>query len=165
MITNRVLHSLVKNTSFIILTTAVAFALTFNGCGRKNSRKIEAPPSLMPPQPPEAPSMIGADTIWNFAGNIPTLPGNEEALFDYIGRNLIYPVSAKDSGIQGRVVVKFIVNKKGDVINHEVIKSVHPDLDAEALRVVKTITHFEPGYSDSKAVTVWYEVPISFVLK
>ncbi len=155
---------MLRNKSFIILAAIVAISLLSESCGKTGTRKIEAPPSLIP-QPPEAPSMIGADTIWNFAGNIPILPGNEEALFDYIKRNLRYPESAKNNGIQGRVVVKFVVTKKGDVIDHEVTESVHPDLDAEALRVIKTITRFEPGYSDGKAVTVWYEVPISFTLK
>jgi TonB family protein len=147
----------------------MVFGLTITcttACGRKSERNIinNTPPSL-PPVPPKVPSMIGGDTIWNFAGQMPKLPGNEEALYDYIGRNLRYPDSAKVNGIQGKVVVRFYVTSKGNVTGHEVINSINPDLDAEALRVIKTITRFEPGYMDGKPKTVSYEVPISFVLK
>ena len=136
-------------------------------CGRNSEKRLinTAPPSLLAPAPLKAPSMVGSDTIWNYAGQMPVLPGNKEALFDYIGRNLRYPDSAKVNGIQGKVVVKFCVTRKGDVTNHEVIISTNPYLDAEALRVIKTITKFEPGYIDGKTVSVWYEVPVSFILK
>jgi TonB family protein len=152
-------------TLLLLLVPAFIILLSTSACGRKNSKISDAPPSLLPPEPPKPPSMIGSDTIWNFSGQLPKLPGNEEALFDYIGRNLRYPDSAMKDGIQGRVVVKFCVTRKGEVTDHEITKSVSPDLDAEALRVIKTITTFEPGYKDGKAITVWYEVPISFVLK
>lgn len=163
----------VKRTSFSSIVTSISFMLVLifiiiiniSACGRKSNKQADAPPSLMPPEPPKAPSMIDGDTIWNFAGKLPLLPGNEEALFGYIGRNLRYPDSAKANGIQGKVIVKFCVTRNGNVINHEVIKSVSPDLDAEALRVIKTITTFEPGYQDGKSVAVWYEVPISFALR
>jgi TonB family protein len=142
-------------------------AFTIISCGRNSSKKMidEALPSLQPPEPPKPPSMTGSDTIWNFAGKIPILPGNKEALFDYIGRQLKYPESAKIKGIQGKVVVKFCVTSSGKVTDHEVIVSVDPDLDTEALRVIRTITVFEPGYHDGKPVAVWYEVPVSFRLQ
>jgi TonB family protein len=151
---------------FVILT-AFWIVVIICSCGRTNSKNIinDTPPTLQPPAPPKPPSMVGGDTIWNFAGQLPKLPGNEEALFDYISRNLRYPEAAKKDGIQGKVIVKFCVTRKGEVINHEVIKSVSPDLDAEALRVIKTITTFEPNYKDGKTLSVWYEVPITFVLK
>lgn len=135
-------------------------------CGRKSEKNMmnNTPPD-MAPAPPKPPSMTGGDTIWNFSDKIPVLPGNEEALFTYIGRNLRYPDSAKLKGIQGKVVVRFYVTNEGNVTGHEVISSVNPELDAEAMRVIKTLTRFEPGYRDGKAVTVFYEVPISFVLK
>lgn len=166
MLRTRIRNLILFKTTFLLLAlTVIASAVLLDGCGKAKNRKIKGPSTLMPPQPPKAPSMVGADTIWNFSGNLPKISGNEEALFEYISRNLVYPPAAKENGIQGRVVVKFVVTKKGEVTNHEVIQSVHPELDAEALRIIKTITRFEPGYSDGKAITVWYEVPISFVLK
>jgi TonB family protein len=137
-----------------------------SSCGRNSEKNmVNKAPLDMVPAPPKPPSMIGGDTIWNFSDKMPVLPGNEEALFNYIGRNLHYPDSAKAKGIQGKVVVRFSVTDKGNVTGHEVIQSVTPELDAEAMRVIKTLTRFEPGYIDGKTVSVYYEVPISFVLK
>jgi TonB family protein len=151
----------------LLLIVSFIIAIFLISCGRKNSNKMsyDVLPSIFPPEPPKPPSMTGSDTIWNFAGKTPILPGNKEALFDYIGRHLKYPESAKIKGIQGRVVVKFCVTRSGKVTDHEVIISVSPDLDTEALRVIKTITVFEPGYLDGKPVAVWYEVPVSFRLQ
>ncbi|MBI5010899.1 MAG: energy transducer TonB [Bacteroidia bacterium] len=151
--------------ALMIVFSVIILSVT-GSCGRNNSKKATADvlPTLEPPSPPK-PSMTGSDTIWNYAGKMPVLPGNEEALFTYIGRNLHYPDNARKNNIQGKVVVKFCVTSKGDVKDHQVIKSIDPDLDAEALRVIKTIMRFEPGFHEGKPVSVWYEVPISFVLQ
>lgn len=148
------------------LNILLILSIFCTSCGRKSEKEmVNNTPPDMAPAPPKPPSMSGGDTIWNFSDKIPVLPGNEEALFDYIGRNLHYPDSAKLNGIQGKVVVRFYVTNEGNVTGHEVIRTVNPELDAEAMRVIKTITRFEPGYRDGKAVTVFYEVPISFVLR
>jgi protein TonB len=149
----------------VLIVLSVIFIFASGSCGRNNNKTVTAdPPTLEPPQPPK-PSMTGSDTIWNFAGKMPVLPGNEEALFTYIGKNLRYPETAKINSVQGKVIVKFCVTRKGDVKDHQVIQSISPDLDAEALRVIKTIIRFEPGYQNGKPVSVWYEVPISFKLQ
>ena len=162
-ISSIIFASHVLSKSMVILSIVL---IIISSCGRNRETRIVniAPPTL-PPAPPNPPSMVGSDTIWNFEGQQPVLPGGKEALFKYIARNMQYPDSAKANGIQGKVIVKFCVSKRGNVSNYEITKSVNPDLDAEALRVVKTVTKFEPGYQDGKPVAVWYEVPISFVLK
>jgi len=151
--------------ALMIVFSVIIISVTLS-CGRNNNKRVasDVPPTLEPPSPPK-PSMTGSDTIWNYAGKMPVLPGNEEALFTYIGRNLRYPENAKKNNIQGKVVVKFCVTSKGDVTDHQVIESINPDLDEEALRVIKTIIRFEPGFHDGKPVSVWYEVPISFKLQ
>ncbi len=151
--------------ALMIVLSVISLSIT-GSCGRNNNKMTtsDIPPTLEPPSPPK-PSMTGSDTIWNYAGKMPVLPGNEEALFTYIGRNLHYPEAAKINGIQGKVVVKFCVTSKGDVKDHQVIESIDPNLDAEALRVIKTILRFEPGFHNGKPVSVWYEVPISFKLQ
>lgn len=156
--------SFVTRISYLLIIFFIAITCNLS-CGRKKEKNMAENPPSYPPAPPKPPSMVGSDTIWNFSDQTPILPGNKEALFAYIGRNLQYPDSAKRNGVQGKVIVKFCVTSKGNVTGHEVTKSLSPDLDAEALRVIKTITRFEPGYNDGKAVTVYFEVPISFVLK
>jgi protein TonB len=83
----------------------------------------------------------------------------------YIARNIDYPEAAIDEDIQGKVFVRFIVNDKGMIENESIIRSIHPLLDKEALRVVKSFPKWKPGMQNGKAVKVWYTVPIVFRIK
>jgi len=149
----------------VLITVIIIIVSTSCWQNKRSGAEISELPSLQPPDPPKAPTMVGADTIWDFSGQLPVLPGNEEALFAYIGKTLVYPESAAKEGIQGSIIVKFCVTGKGDVTSHEVVGSVDPRLDAEAMRVIKTITRFEPAYQNGVPVPVWYKVPITFKLQ
>jgi protein TonB len=92
-------------------------------------------------------------------------PGGEEALYKFLGDNIRYPVNAQENGIQGRVVVQFVVTKTGEVGEVKVIRSKDPDLDKEAIRVVKTLPNFIPGKQNGHPVNVWYTLPITFKLQ
>ena len=96
---------------------------------------------------------------------MPMFPGGDAAIQKYIGDNVVYPEVAKENNIQGRVIVKFCVTSKGGVDKVEILKSVDPELDKEAIRVVKTLPAFKPGKQGGKPVPVWYMVPINFTLK
>ena len=93
----------------------------------------------------------------------PSFPGGTNALNTFIASNLKYPVWAQEKGIQGRVVVKFIVEKDGSISNVEVDRSV-PGLDNEAMRVVKAMPKWIPGQINGKAVKVKWSIPITFRL-
>lgn len=95
----------------------------------------------------------------------PEYPGGESALLSEIGRNMKYPITAVEKKMEGRVVCKFIIEADGSVSNPEVIRSVDPDLDKEALRVIKTLKKFTPGKQRGEAVAVSYVVPIMFRLQ
>jgi len=95
---------------------------------------------------------------------IPLYPGGEVALLKFIAENTQYPEAAKADSIQGKVIVRFIVNTEGNTERITVGKGVHPLLDAEAVRVVKLISGFKPGMHGGKAVNVWYMVPVNFIL-
>ena len=95
----------------------------------------------------------------------PSFPGGTNALNTFIGSNLKYPVFAQEKGIQGRVVVKFIVEKDGSISNVEVNQSVDPDLDNEAMRVVKAMPKWIPGQINGKAVKVECSHPFVFQLQ
>ncbi len=92
----------------------------------------------------------------------PIFPGGESALFKYIARNTRYPETCKEKGIGGRVFVQFIINKTGKVSNVEVLRSVHPELDQEAMRVISSLPDWTPGKHQGKNVSVQYTIPISF---
>jgi periplasmic protein TonB len=96
---------------------------------------------------------------------MPMFPGGEAALLAYIGEHTQYPEVAKENNIQGKVIVRFCVTSKGGVDKVEILKSVDPELDKEAIRVVKTLPSFKPGKQGGKPVPVWYMVPINFTLK
>ena len=152
----------------MVLTVSAVLMATLPSCSR--SRKgvtgtlgLEPPP--LPPPPPKVPSMAGSDTTWDMIDQLPMFPGGEELLAKHIARNIKYPETAKEKGIQGKVVVKFRITSRGNVNGYEITKSVSPELDAEALRVIKTITRFEPVIVDGKPVSAWYYLPITFTLK
>lgn len=94
---------------------------------------------------------------------IPQYPGGEMAMMEYLMKNLVYPEKAIDAGKQGRVEVTFIVDEKGNVTSPEVKKSVDESLDAEAIRVIKTMK-FIPGQSKGKPVACTFTLPVVFRL-
>jgi periplasmic protein TonB len=90
-----------------------------------------------------------------------------EASFDiptYLGENIRYPQLAKDMKIEGRVLVKFVVDKEGNITNPSVVKSPSPLLSEEAIRVIKTMPRWKPGIKDGQNVPVNFFIPISFKL-
>jgi periplasmic protein TonB len=99
------------------------------------------------------------------AEEMPQFPGGDSTLLAYIANNTIYPEEAKKNGIQGRVMVRFCVTEKGNVARVSVLKGTNPELDAESVRVVKTLPRFTPGRQDGKDVSVWYTLPITYALK
>ena len=96
---------------------------------------------------------------------MPEFPGGASALLDYLNKNVCYPKQAFDAGIEGRVIVTFVVGKDGSVRNAKVVKSVDPALDNEALRVINAMPKWTPGRQSGKEVAVKYTVPISFHLQ
>ncbi len=95
---------------------------------------------------------------------MPEFPGGEKALSDYLKKEIKYPQSAIKDKIQGLVIVSFIVETDGSVSSVNVLKGVSEELDNEAVRVVKAMPKWTPGYQKSKAVRVMLNLPIRFQL-
>lgn len=95
---------------------------------------------------------------------MPEYPGGNAALGQFIGANMKYPAEAQANNIEGVVYVKFIVNTDGSVSGVKVARGVHPDLDAEAVRVVKLLSGYKPGTQRGKPVRVQYTIPLRFKL-
>lgn len=96
---------------------------------------------------------------------MPVFPGGDVGLLKYIADSTHYPKEAKEKGIQGKVITRFMVRKDGSVSDVSVLKGASPLLDNEAIRVVKTLPKFTPGILKGKTVPVWFMVPITFTLK
>ena len=103
--------------------------------------------------------------VYKSVEQMPRFPGGEVALMRYLQENIKYPPEAAKNDIEGRVIVQFIIEKTGEVGEVKVVRPISEELDAEAVRVVKTLPKFEPGRQDGEAVSVWYTLPISFKLR
>jgi TonB family protein len=95
---------------------------------------------------------------------MPQFPDGPAALFEYLGKNIRYPKAAMEADMQGRVIVTFVVMKDGSIGETKVVKSVSPELDEEALRVVQSMPNWTPGMQKGQAVNVKYTIPITFRL-
>ena len=99
------------------------------------------------------------DKVFDVVENMPEFNGGMGALMQYLSDNIRYP---EEKDIQGRVIVRFVVGKDGSISNAQVVKSVHPSFDAEALRIINNMPKWIPGTQNGKPVNVKYVVPINF---
>lgn len=103
--------------------------------------------------------------IYKIVDQNPEFPGGMDSLFRFLAENIIYPEKAQLRGIQGRVVLMFIVNESGVISNIEVVNDVAGGCSEEAVRVVKKMPKWIPGKEDGKEVKVYYTLPIKFTLQ
>lgn len=93
---------------------------------------------------------------------MPSYPGGNSVLLKYIADHLVYPAIAVENNIEGKVTIQFCVTPKGGVDKVSILRGVDPELDAEAIRVVKSLPKFNPGKQGGVPVPVWFQVPITF---
>jgi len=105
------------------------------------------------------------DTIFSFVDQMPEFPGGDKAMMSFISRNVAYPEYERVNNIEGKVLLRFVVDTDGTVANAQVLKHVSPGIDSEAVRVVKMLPNFAPGKQDGKPVKVYYNLPVRFMLK
>ena len=103
--------------------------------------------------------------VFRSVEQMPQFPGGEAALMKYLQSHINYPPMAVENGVQGRVVVQFVVDKTGKVGEVVVVRNVDKDLDKEAVRVCKSLPKFTPGRQNGQAVSVWYTLPVTFKLQ
>lgn len=114
---------------------------------------------------PVTPEIPAEDKVFVVVEEKPEFPGGNPALFKFISENLIYPPDAQNNNIQGRVILKFVVNRNGSVDRIEIIRSIDSLLDNEAIRVVKTLPKFRPGKQGGVPVPVWFSLPVLFKIE
>lgn len=111
---------------------------------------------------------VKSDSVEVFSrlGHMPFFPdGGDMALMKYISENLQYPEEAFQNGKQGKVIVRFLISKTGEIGEVKVVRSIDPLLDAEAVRLIKSLPKFIPGTNHlGELVDMWYTLPISFRL-
>ena len=114
-------------------------------------------------QVPEEPAPQ-SKKVYESVEQMPEFPGGMEGLVRYLQENVHYPPEAAKKGIQGRVVLQFVIDETGQVEDIKVVRPVSEELDAEAVRVIKSMPKFEPGRQNGEAVSVWYTLPVAFKL-
>ena len=103
--------------------------------------------------------------IFQIVEEMPAFPGGEAKLMEYVGKNIKYPQIARETGIQGRVFIGFVVEPDGSVSNVKLLRGIGGGCDEEAMRVVKSMPKWKPGKQRGKAVRVSYQIPVFFKLQ
>lgn len=147
-----------------------AFALLVAGnisCSQGASEKQDAKEETVAPDSVVAvpTDSVAKDEVFMVAEQMPEFPGGMKELLKFLQDNLKYPESAMKNNVQGRVIVQFVVEKDGTPTEFNVVRAVNPDLDAEALRVLKTMPKWKPGMQRGEVVRVKYTVPVTFRLQ
>lgn len=133
--------------------------LVIVGMRPDNIAEVEASPQADEETKPQS------KKVYESVEQMPEFPGGIAAMMRYLSENIKYPPEAAKNNIEGRVVLQFVIDETGQVGDIQVARPVSEELDAEAVRVVKTLPKFEPGRQDGEAVSVWYTLPINFKLQ
>ena len=135
------------------------------GVKDRNVEAVRSEIAVAAPPPPPAPKPEVATKVFDVVEEMPSFPGGSAALMSYLSSNTKYPVVAQENGVQGRVIVSFVVERDGSISDVKVARSVDPSLDREAQRVVKSMPKWKPGKQNGSAVRVKYTVPVVFRLQ
>ena len=149
-----------------------AFALLVAGnisCSQDASQTEDAKEEVVAPVSPEAKEAPADSTakeeVFMVAEQMPEFPGGMKEMLKFLQENVKYPENAMKNNVQGRVIVQFVIEKDGTPTEFKVLRSVDPDLDAEALRVMKAMPKWKPGMQKGQVVRVKFTVPVSFKLR
>jgi len=141
-----------------VLNSGAAIGLADVPEGSTDSDATPADQPVEYVEPKQVPEIV------DIAEQMPEFPGGESALFEYLSKNVQYPSMDRENGIQGKVVIRFVVKESGEVSNVEVVRGVSPLSNNEALRVVRNMPKWIPGKQNGKAVPVYFAIPITFRL-
>lgn len=138
-------------------------AFTVEGNDEVGGAVLKAKEDIAAPEPPK--HVVEETKIFTVVEQMPMYPGGDAALMGYLRDNIHYPTIAAENGVQGRVVVGFVVERDGSITDVKILRGVDPSLDREAMRVVKSMPRWNPGKQNGSAVRVKYQVPVSFRLQ
>ena len=122
---------------------------------------------VVAPVPIPNPGYLAPDTtkVYDVVEQMASFPGGQQKLMEYLSENTHYPKECEEICVQGRVIVRFVVERDGSISGVTVIKSLDPQMDAEAVRVISSMPKWNPGRQDGVAVRVKYILPVTFRLK
>ena len=112
----------------------------------------------------EAKEETETDKVYQAVEKMPEFPGGKQRLLDWVMKSIQYPAEAQEMGIQGRVIVQFVVNKSGKAVEPVIVQSLHHLLDDEAIRLIESMPRWKPGEEKGEPVRVKFTMPINFRL-
>ena len=149
-----------KTQDELMSTKTAIGALDVKGNDDANGEVLKIKEAVAQPEPkPEV------EKVFDVVEQMPSVPGGPSALMEWLSNNVKYPVVAQENGVQGRVVVSFVVERDGSITDVKVVRGVDPSLDREASRVVRAMPRWIPGKQNGSAVRVKYNVPVAFRLQ
>lgn len=149
-----------KTQDELMSTKTAIGALDVKGNDDASGEVLKLKEAVAQPEPkPEV------EKVFDVVEQMPSFPGGPSALMEWLSNNVKYPVVAQENGVQGRVVVSFVVERDGSITDVKVVRGVDPSLDREASRVVRAMPRWIPGKQNGSAVRVKYNVPVAFRLQ
>ena len=150
-----------KNQDELLKTKTTIGAFTVVGNDEIGGEVLKAKEEIAQPEPPKEEE----NKVFDVVEEQPSFPGGQGALMKWLSDNIKYPVIAAENGIEGRVIVQFVVSKTGAISNVNVVRGVDPSLDKEAVRVVSSMPNWTPGKQNGTTVNVRYTLPVTFKLQ
>ena len=142
-------------------TNTAIGAFNVEGNDETAGEVLKAKEVIAEPEPPK----VEETKVFDVVEQMPSFPGGQGALMQWLASNIKYPVVAEENGVQGRVVCTFVVERDGSITDVKVVRGVDPSLDKEAVRVLKAMPKWIPGKQNGSAVRVKYTVPVTFRLQ
>ena len=159
-----------KRINYSLILTSVALIVLLFSCGESEREEATSTANSNTESAETRAEKSASKTeftgeVYEIVEQMPEYPGGLTALMNYLRENIHYPAAAQSAGIEGRVIVSFIVEPNGSVSNVEVVRGVDSNLDQEALRVVRQMPKWKPGKQEGSTVRVKFHLPIKFMLK
>ncbi|MCD8203290.1 MAG: TonB family protein [Prevotella sp.] len=150
-----------KNQDDLQKTNTTIGAFNVEGNDDVGGEILKAKEEIAQPEPPKEEEA----KVFDVVEEMPSFPGGQGALMEFLQKNIKYPVVAAENGIEGRVIVRFVVSKDGSISNVTVVRSVDSALDKEAIRVVESMPKWIPGKQNGASVNVNFTLPVTFKLQ
>lgn len=150
-----------KNQDELQKTKTTIGAINVVGNDEVGGEVLKAKEEIAQPEPPKEEE----NKVFDVVEENPSFPGGQAALMQWLNANIKYPVIAAENGIEGRVIVQFVVSKTGSISDVRVVRGVDPSLDKEAVRVVSNMPNWTPGRQNGTTVNVRFTLPVTFRLQ
>jgi tonB family C-terminal domain len=150
----------IKTQDQLMQNKAAIGSFDVKGNDDANGEVLKAKEVIAQPEPPK----VEENKVFDMVEEMPSFPGGQAALMQFLLSNTHYPAVAQENGVQGRVTVSFVVEKDGSITDVQVARSADPSLDKEAIRVVKSMPRWTPGRQNGSTVRVKFNVPVTFRL-